>query len=90
MTHPLDADLGKRLDAVFDSALADRRIVGASVLVAEDGRLAYRRDDGLADRGAGRPVDGDTIFRLASLTKPMVTAAAWPWSRMACSALTTR
>ena len=76
MTQPLDADLGKRLDTVFDHALAEQRIVGASVLVAEDGRLAYRRDDGLADRSAGRPVAGDTIFRLASLTKPMVTAAA--------------
>jgi CubicO group peptidase (beta-lactamase class C family) len=76
MTQPLDTDVGKRLDAVFDAALAEQRIVGASVLVAEDGRLVYRRDDGLADRGAGRPVAGDTIFRLASLTKPMVTAAA--------------
>ncbi len=76
MTQPLDADLGQRLDAVFDSALAERRIVGASVLVAQDGRLAYRRDGGLADRAAGRPVATDTLFRLASLTKPMVTAAA--------------
>ncbi len=76
MTPPLDANLGQRLDAVFDRALAEDRIVGATVLVAEDGQPAYSRSAGLADREAGRPVATDTIFRLASLTKPMVTAAA--------------
>ena len=76
MTRPLDDDVGRRLDAVFDRALAEQRIVGGVVLVAEDGRPAYARADGMADRAAGRPVAFDTIFRLASLTKPMVTAAA--------------
>jgi len=76
MSQPLDADLGKRLDEVFDRALAEQRIVGATVLVAEAGRPAYHRSGGLADRATGRPVADDTIFRLASLTKPMVTAAA--------------
>jgi CubicO group peptidase (beta-lactamase class C family) len=76
MTQPLDPEVGQRLDAVVDGALAEQRITGATVLVAEDGRLAYRRDAGFADREAARPIAEDTIFRLASLTKPMVTAAA--------------
>ena len=54
----------------------ERRIVGTVVLVAHDGRLIYRRAAGLADREAGRPMDEQLVFRLASFTKPIVTAAA--------------
>ncbi|MET5116849.1 serine hydrolase, partial [Burkholderia pseudomallei] len=42
--------LGERVDAAFDAALAHRRLVGAVVLVARRGELAYRRAAGLADR----------------------------------------
>ncbi|GLK57649.1 CubicO group peptidase (beta-lactamase class C family) [Methylopila capsulata] len=68
--------LGDALGAAIDAALADRRIVGAVVLVARDGKLVYRRAAGLADREAGLPMREDVIFRLASVTKPLVTAAA--------------
>ena len=64
------------LDKAIDDALQERRIVGTVVLVAHDGRLIYRRAAGLADREAGRPMDEQLVFRLASYTKPIVTAAA--------------
>jgi len=64
-----------RLEAVIERALAERRIVGTVVLVAHDGRVVFHRAAGLADREAGRPMHEDTIFRLASLSKPMVSAA---------------
>jgi CubicO group peptidase (beta-lactamase class C family) len=76
MTSTSNTDLAGRLDETIDRALADRRIVGAVVLTARDGQPAYSRAAGLADRAAGRPMARDTIFRLASLTKPIVTAAA--------------
>ncbi|WP_372783044.1 serine hydrolase domain-containing protein [Phenylobacterium sp.] len=76
MTQPSDAGLAGRLDAAIDRALADQRIVGGIVLVAEDGETVYARAAGLADRTAGRAMTPDTIFRMASLTKPIVTAAA--------------
>ena len=75
MSGTTDAALAGRIDEAFDRALAEQRLVGATVLVSRDGQLAYSRHAGLADREAGRPVADDTIFRLASLTKPMVTAA---------------
>lgn len=71
-----DPLLAKRVDAVVDSAIADKRLVGAVVLVLRDGQLVYHRAAGLADRDAGRPMTEDTIFRLASVTKPLVSAAA--------------
>ncbi|WP_242111787.1 serine hydrolase domain-containing protein [Luteimonas aquatica] len=71
-----DAAMGRRLDAVIDRALRERRLVGTVVLVARDGRVVYRRAAGQADREAGVPMREDAIFRLASVTKPIVSVAA--------------
>src|ERR1043166_4532180 len=64
------------IDSAIDRALAENRIVGAVVLVAQDGGIVYRRAAGLADRERGLPMREDAVFRLASLTKPLVTSAA--------------
>ncbi|WP_437915054.1 serine hydrolase domain-containing protein [Sorangium sp. So ce302] len=71
-----DEPLRRRLDAVVEAAIAEGRIVGTVVVVARDGEVVYRRAAGFADREAGRPMREDTVFRLASLTKPIVSAAA--------------
>ncbi len=63
------------IDAVLDAAIAEKRIVGALVLVSRAGRLVYARAAGFADREARTPVAPDTIFRWASLTKPVVATA---------------
>lgn len=65
-----------RLDAVIDEAIAEERIVGAVVLVSEKGETIHARAAGHADREAGRPCHLDTIFRMASVTKPIVAATA--------------
>lgn len=64
----------ERLDAAIDTALAEKRIVGAVTMVSRKGELVYSRAAGMADREAGRAVETDTIFRYASLTKPIVAA----------------
>lgn len=71
-----DPALAGRIDAVIDRALAAQQLVGAVVLVARDGKLVYARAAGLADREAKQPVREDTLFRLASMTKPIVSVAA--------------
>ncbi|NKK71324.1 serine hydrolase [Rhizobium leguminosarum bv. viciae] len=83
MSLPLetaDADRNSSLAAVVDaaitSALTEKRLVGTVVLVARDGEIVHRRAAGLADRESGLPMREDTIFRLASITKPIVTIAA--------------
>lgn len=64
------------LDTVITQAVQEERIVGTVVLVAHHGQLVYQRAAGWADREAKKPMQPDTIFRLSSVTKPMVTAAA--------------
>ena len=67
--------LTERVDAAIDSAVTSR-IVGCVVLVNHGGKRVYERAAGFADREAGTPVKQDTIFRYASFTKPIVSAAA--------------
>lgn len=74
-TRILD-DLSVRVDQAIDDAIAERRIVGAVVVIARDGELIYRRAAGFADREAERPLEEDAIFRVASMTKPLVSTAA--------------
>lgn len=68
--------LAARLDPVIDQAIAEKRIVGTVVLVAKDGKVVYRRAAGLADREAGRPMRENEVFRLASMSKPLVAVTA--------------
>ena len=67
--------LADNLNAVIDAAL-DSRIVGCVVLVRREGRLVYSRAAGFADREQDWPTKDDTIFRLASVTKPIVATTA--------------
>ena len=73
---PIQPSLAARLDAVVDRAIAEKRLVGAVVLVARNGAPAYRRAAGFANREEALPMREDTVFRLASVTKPIVAAAA--------------
>jgi CubicO group peptidase (beta-lactamase class C family) len=70
------AGLTARVDRAVDRALEERRIVGTVVIVAEAGDIVYRRAAGFADRESGRSMEEDAIFLLASIAKPIVTAAA--------------
>lgn len=68
--------LSRRLDAAIDGAIAAERIVGTVVLVRRNGQPIYSRAAGMADREAGSPMRDDALFRLASVSKLFVAAAA--------------
>ena len=76
MSSNLHPGLARTLDPVLDAAIAAAQIVGTVVVVAQRGKIIYRRATGLADREASRPVVPETLFRYASRTKPIVSAAA--------------
>ena len=72
----LTGEARARIDAAIDHAITEQRLVGAVVLVSHDGKLVYQRAVGLADREAKRPMQISTVFRLSSVSKPIVSAAA--------------
>lgn len=70
------APLSTRIETVVQQALDQGRLVGAVVLVARDGKLIHRQAAGWADREHGRAMTVDAVFRLASVSKPIVSTAA--------------
>lgn len=64
------------LSRLVERLVSARNVPGASVLVLQDGREAFFRAAGLADIEARRAIARDTIFRLFSMTKPVMAAAA--------------
>ena len=68
-------DRFKRLDAVLQEHLDQNRIAGIVVLVLRDGKPIYEKALGWRDKEANRPMTADTIFRIASQTKALTSAA---------------
>jgi CubicO group peptidase (beta-lactamase class C family) len=71
----LSAERLARLDGLFEEYVADGRIAGAVALVTRHGKVAYSKSFGMADREAGRKMEPDNIFRIASMTKAITSIA---------------
>lgn len=67
--------LAKAVDAAIDKNIAEGFTTGIQVLVSYDGELVYRRAAGLADREANCPMQENTLFRLASISKAFTSLA---------------
>ncbi len=65
----------KSFDDLLISFLKERKVPGAALAVIRDGRLVLARGYGWADKEHKEPVQPQSLFRIASLSKP-VTAAA--------------
>lgn len=60
---------------VVHRAVDDGRIPGGMTLVGRHGKVAYFDTYGSMDLEAGKPLAEDTIFRIFSMTKPIVSVA---------------
>jgi CubicO group peptidase (beta-lactamase class C family) len=63
------------LDEMMTSLMRKWNIPGGQLAVAKDGRLVFAHGYGLADREEGKPVQPDSLFRIASVSKPITSAA---------------
>ncbi|NEX62308.1 serine hydrolase domain-containing protein [Noviherbaspirillum galbum] len=67
-----------RLDLLtrrFQEDIAAGRIPGAAMLIHRHGRTVYDEALGVQDPASGKPLAKDTIFRIYSMTKPVVSVA---------------
>src|SRR5712671_6175972 len=61
---------------VIKADIEKGRLPGAVIAVARKGKLVYYEAFGFRDKAAGIAMTKDTIFNIASMTKPMVAVAA--------------
>jgi CubicO group peptidase (beta-lactamase class C family) len=66
----------QRVTDTFNADVRDGLIAGAVVLIMRDGKVAYLEKFGHRDRAARVPMQTDSIFRIASMTKPVTIVAA--------------
>ncbi|MGJ4956079.1 serine hydrolase domain-containing protein [Bradyrhizobium sp. HKCCYLRH2015] len=64
-----------RMDDFFAREIAAKRVPGAVVAIARDGKLVHYKAYGQLDPVKGTPMPLDAIFALASMTKPMTAVA---------------
>ena len=64
-----------RLGAVLKEEVDKGQLAGAVVMVARKGKLVYSDAVGFQDKTAGTPMSRDAIFRIYSMTKPLVSVA---------------
>jgi CubicO group peptidase (beta-lactamase class C family) len=75
-TNPYDRSKMKRVDELMKQAVAEGIFPGGVLLVSQLGEVVFFNAYGLADLNSRTAVTLETIFDLASLTKPLATTLA--------------
>src|SRR6187402_3270984 len=78
-TRPEDVGLSserlQQVNALVKRHLENKSFSGAVTLVARNGRIAHLQAHGLSDMDSKKPMQTDAMFRIMSMTKPVVGAA---------------
>lgn len=72
----LSSERLRRLTAALEAKVEDGTIPGAVALIARRGKIAYFRTFGQRVKPEGEAMPKDAIFRIYSMTKPIVSVAA--------------
>ena len=65
----------KSFDELMEGFVRDNELPGAALAVAKDGRLVYARGFGYANVEKEQPVHPESLFRIASISKPFTAVA---------------
>jgi CubicO group peptidase (beta-lactamase class C family) len=74
---PGQAGVGRldRITQFFKADTQSKRIPGAVVMIARNGKVVYNEAFGVRDPATGAPMQKDSIFRIYSMTKPITGVA---------------
>src|SRR2546423_7796108 len=73
---PTLSDRGiSEIDSLLQQAIQQGTLPGVVAIVANKDRILYHSAFGLMDVGKRKPMQKDSIFRMASMTKPVTSAA---------------
>lgn len=65
-----------RIDSAINTEVEAGEIPGAVALIVKNGEVVYHKSFGFADIDSQTPMQPDSIFRIASMTKSITTVAA--------------
>ncbi len=65
-----------RIQPFMQNYVEQKRLPGLVTMVARHGKVAYFECFGMMDNEASKPMQFDTLFRIASMTKPITSVAA--------------
>ena len=71
----LSSERLQQVNALVKRHLDAKSFAGAVTLVARNGRIAHLQAHGLADLESKQPMKTDSMFRIMSMTKPVVGVA---------------
>ena len=65
----------EKISAAMQAEIEQKRLPGAVVMVARKGKLVYSKAFGGLNNDTNAPAQTDSVFRIYSMTKPMVSVA---------------
>jgi N-acyl-D-amino-acid deacylase len=82
-TPKASAPIAETFDREVNAFMSARNVPGGALAVIKDGRLVYARGYGSADREKQESVRADSLFRIASISKPFTAIAVFRLIQMA-------
>src|ERR1700722_11435350 len=65
-----------RIRPQLEKYVEENRLAGGTALIARHGKTIYFETFGVMDKDSGKPMTKDAIFRIYSMTKPIIAVAA--------------
>src|SRR4030095_16183642 len=66
----------KQIDANINQWIKEEQLNGATAIILRNGKIVYHRSFGFANKDQHIPMRNDHIFRIASMTKPIISVGA--------------
>ena len=75
-TEGISSERLQQLDANIKQWIKEEQLNGATAIILRNGKIVYQRSFGFANIDQNIPMKNDHIFRIASMTKPIISVAA--------------
>ena len=75
-TEGISSERLKQIDANIDQWIKEEQLNGATAIILRNGKIVYYKSFGFANKQQNIPMKNDNIFRIASMTKPIISVAA--------------
>ena len=75
-TEGLSSERLKKIDENIEQWIREGQLNGATAIILRNGKIVYHKSFGFANKEQNIPLKNDHIFRIASMTKPIVSVAA--------------